>query len=165
MRSLLIKSGAYRDTEPKMPMTTKITLARTARGLARTLLVLCAFSGVAHANAFTKIFSDDEPKYVTAPPAPKSQSDEDVRNKSDGCQTCHTTTDSKSMHMAPAVKLGCTDCHGGDANVRLIEGVERGSGDYLKAQEKAHVLPRFPDEWNYPSSANPRRTYTLLNKE
>ena len=60
-----------------MPMTKKMTLAPTARGLARTLLVLCAFSGVAHANAFTKIFSDDEPKYVTAPPAPKSQSDED----------------------------------------------------------------------------------------
>ena len=28
---------------------------------------------------------------------------------------------------------------------------------------RAHVLPRYPDRW--PSSANPKRTYTLLNKE
>ena len=27
------------------------------------------------------------------------------------------------------------------------------------------MLPRFPDAWHYPSSANPERTYTLLNKE
>src|SRR5688500_3250350 len=100
-----------------MPMTTKKTLARGATGVARTLFVLCAFSGVATANPLSKVFGgDDEPKYVTAPPAPKSQSDEDVRLKSEGCQSCHTQTDSKSMHMAPAVKLGCTDCHGGDAN-------------------------------------------------
>jgi hypothetical protein len=98
-------------------MTKKRTLAQVARGLARALFVLCALSGVAHANPLTKIFSgDDEPKYVTAPPAPKSQSDDDVRAKSDGCQSCHTQTDSKSMHMAPSVKLGCTDCHGGDAS-------------------------------------------------
>ena len=108
-----------------MPMTTKTTLARVARGLARTLFVLCAFSGAAHANAFTKIFSDDEPKYVTAPPAPKSQSDEDVLAKTAGCQSCHAKTESKTMHMNPAVQLGCTDCHGGNATVSVTAGVER----------------------------------------
>src|SRR5689334_22161936 len=119
-----------------MPMTTKTTLAQVACGVARALLILFACSGVAHATIFNKIFGPDQPKYVTAPPAPKSQSDDDVRAKSDGCQSCHTQTDSKSMHTAKAVKLGCTDCHGGDAKVTLTEGVERGSADYLKAQEK-----------------------------
>ena len=34
-----------------------------------------------------------ERKYVTAPPAPASQSDEAVQAKSAGCLTCHTQTD------------------------------------------------------------------------
>lgn len=104
-------------------------------------------------------------QYITAPPAPVSQSDEAVLTKSAGCQTCHTQTDAPSMHANPAVKLGCTDCHGGDSSVRIGSGVVRGSDSYFKAQEAAHVLPRFPEEWNYPSSANPQRTYTLLNRE
>src|SRR3546814_12904250 len=35
----------------------------------------------------------------------------------------------------------------------------------LAARDKAHVLPRYPESWHYPSSANPKRTYTLLNRE
>src|SRR5688500_2185072 len=101
-----------------MALMTRTTLGQVASGVARTLFVLFAFSGVAHATVCTKLFAgSDEPKYVTAPPAPKSQSDDDVNAKSSGCQSCHTQTDSKSMHKAPSVKLGCTDCHGGDANV------------------------------------------------
>jgi hypothetical protein len=106
-----------------------------------------------------------ERSYVTAPPAPANQSAESVTAKSGGCLTCHTQTDSNSMHTNPAVKLGCTDCHGGDATVRLLGGSPRGSSGYMKAQEAAHVLPRYPDAWQYPSSANPPRTYTLLNRE
>ena len=53
------------------------------------------------------------------------------------------------MHVSPAVHLGCTDCHGGNADVT----------DKLQA----HVHPRYPSFW--PSSANPPRTYTLLNRE
>ena len=30
---------------------------------------------------------------------------------------------------------------------------------------RPHVLPRFPNAWHWPSSANPRASYTLLNKE
>jgi hypothetical protein len=124
------------------------------------LLALLAFGGAAHAGLF-----NEQRKYITAPPAPKSQSDEQVRQKSEGCQTCHTQTDQPTMHTNPAVKLGCTDCHGGDASVRLAGGIPRGSDAYMKQQERAHVLPRFPKEWNYPSSANPERSYTLLNRE
>jgi len=106
-----------------------------------------------------------ERKYVTAPASPASQTDESVQTKSAGCLTCHTQTDATTMHLNPAVKLGCTDCHGGNSSVRLTGGAQRGSDAYTKAFESAHVLPRFPKSWHYPSSANPERTYTLLNRE
>jgi hypothetical protein len=104
-----------------------------------------------------------ERSYHTAPPSPQSQSMADVEQKSGGCRSCHTQTDRWSMHTSPAVKLGCTDCHGGDASIGVPDGSARQSEAYVAAMEKAHVLPRFPSEW--PSSANPERTYTLLNRE
>lgn len=73
------------------------------------------------------------------PPAPESQSDADVQAKSAGCLKCHTQTDAPSMHASPAVKLGCTDCHGGNASE--------------EEKEKAHVLPH--NEHFFHSSANP----------
>jgi outer membrane protein OmpA-like peptidoglycan-associated protein len=103
--------------------------------------------------------------YVTAPSAPAAQSPEEVAAKSAGCSSCHTQTDNASMHPNAAVNLGCTDCHGGNAAVTLSPGVARGTAAYMKAQESAHVLPRYPSQWHYPSSANPERTYTLLNRE
>lgn len=106
-----------------------------------------------------------ERHYVTAPSSPSSQTDDAVQAKSAGCVSCHTQTDASTMHMNPAVKLGCTDCHGGDSNIRVASGTQRGSSDYTKAFESAHVLPRFPESWHYPSSANPERSYTLLNRE
>jgi hypothetical protein len=109
-----------------------------------------------------------ERKYVTAPHAPASQTPEQAQTKSAGCVTCHQESDAKTMHMNPAVQLGCADCHGGNASVRLTTlrgGVPKDSPDYRYLMEQAHVLPRFPKEWKYPSSANPPRTYTLLNRE
>lgn len=106
-----------------------------------------------------------ERHYVTAPSAPVSQTEEAVQAKSAGCMSCHTRTDATTMHTNPAVRLGCADCHGGDAAIRLEQGAQRGSAAYTKAMESAHVLPRFPDAWHYPSSANPQRTYSLLNRE
>src|SRR3979411_824385 len=46
------------------------------------------------------------------------QSQDDVDAKSAGCQSCHTATDSASMHKSPAVRIGCTDCPGGGSTVR-----------------------------------------------
>ena len=54
--------------------------------------------------------------YRFTPPAPREQSEADVSAKSEGCYSCHTRTDQPSMHATPAVRLGCTDCHGGDAS-------------------------------------------------
>jgi hypothetical protein len=53
------------------------------------------------------------------------------------------------MHASPAVKLACTDCHGGDG-----AATTKGEG---------HVAPRNPAIWK--SSANPPRSYTALLDE
>ncbi|MEJ7927147.1 hypothetical protein WG908_10325 [Sphingobium sp. AN641] len=103
--------------------------------------------------------------YITAPPAPMSQTAEQVAAKSSGCTSCHAQTDEPSMHATPAVMLGCTDCHGGDANVRGDPAHGFTDPTYVAARDRAHVLPTYPASWHYPSSANPARTYALLNKE
>jgi len=97
--------------------------------------------------------------YVTAPPAPARQSAHDVEAKSAGCISCHSASDAASMHVSTAVSLGCTDCHGGDSSV-FATGREDAA-----ARERAHVLPRYPAAWHYPSAANPAGSYTLLNRE
>ena len=106
-----------------------------------------------------------ERTYVTAPPAPRGQSEESVRQKSTGCVSCHAASDAKTMHLNPAVKIACTDCHGGNSSVQVQAGAKRASDSYRKTLDAAHVMPRYPASWHYPSSANPARTYTLLNRE
>ncbi len=103
--------------------------------------------------------------YLDTPPAPMSQTAAMVAQKSEGCYSCHTRTDVPSMHESSAVKLGCTDCHGG--NSTIVGDPSHGFEDaaYVKARDQAHVLPRLPNSWHYPDSANPKRSYTLLNKE
>jgi len=72
---------------------------------------------------------------------------DDVANKSQGCLTCHRGTE--NMHESPVVKLGCTDCHGGNPLAKTLD--------------MAHVKPTFSDVWK--SSANPKRSFTVLNEE
>ena len=75
------------------------------------------------------------------------QTMEDVEQKSYGCVSCHVgATD---MHNTKTVRLGCTDCHGGNAD--------------CFDKESAHIAPCYPHAWT--SSANPIRSYTLLNRE
>ena len=102
---------------------------------------------------------------VIAPPAPQRQSLAEMNAKSEGCNTCHVTTDAPTMHLSSAVRLGCTDCHGGDAEVRGNSELPHDHPDYVAARDRAHVLPKYPDSWHFPSSANPKRSYALLNKE
>jgi hypothetical protein len=106
-----------------------------------------------------------ERHYVTAPAAPRSQDAEQVARQNEGCLSCHTSTDSYNMHNNPAIQLSCSDCHGGDTSVKRAESTAPGSSQFAELRDRAHVLPRFPDSWNFPSSANPKRTYTLLNRE
>jgi hypothetical protein len=109
-----------------------------------------------------------ERSYAMAPPAPKTQNDIDARKKSDGCMSCHTTGDRHTMHANPGVVLGCADCHGGNASVFRAAGGAK--DDFHRpadqaAMAQAHVLPRDTAFWKTPSSANPERSYTRLNKE
>jgi hypothetical protein len=74
----------------------------------------------------------------------------EAMHKSRGCLECHTGIDTHSMHTSPNVVLGCTDCHGGNANSGLL-------------LRQAHVQPRNPVFWQ--SSANPSESSVLLNHE
>lgn len=80
-------------------------------------------------------------------PAPESQTGDDVSRKSWSCVQCHRGA--SDMHASESVKLGCIDCHGGDAQCLEKNG--------------AHVMPDFPQAWT--SAGNPVRSYTLLNHE
>lgn len=71
-------------------------------------------------------------------------------------------TDAPSMHTNPAVQIGCTDCHGGNSEIRADKLV-KGQSDYEVAKKAAHIAPKFPENW--PSSANPEESYTSLLKE
>ena len=103
--------------------------------------------------------------YAPQPPAPERQAVAQAQTKSEGCMTCHTASDHRTMHVNPAVILGCTDCHGGDAHVPKPTGSDAQDAGYRAAVAAAHVLPRDPLQWRYPSSANPPDSYTLLNRE
>lgn len=137
--------------------------------------------------------------YPHYPAAPAQQNPEDAEIKSTGCMSCHSQTDAYNMHSNDGINLGCTDCHGGNAEIFKPQGFAdngRSVGDapshgqsshseedhtkaghdkekahksypteYQAALDQAHVQPLYPDAWHYPSSANPERTYTLLNKE
>ena len=67
------------------------------------------------------------------------------------------------MHATGTVRLGCTDCHGGDASVIVSAGAAIGTPPYIEAERRAHPQPRFPQ--NARSSANPVRAYTGWLKE
>lgn len=136
----------------------------------RTLLALLIVICAALALPVAILHASDAEKpvarvYAPTPPAPMSQTVGQVAAKSDGCYSCHTKTDEPSMHATPTVMLGCTDCHGGNAAVRGDPALGFDDPSYVMAREKAHVLPRYPESWHYPSSANPKRSYTLLNRE
>ncbi|BBB13943.1 LVIVD repeat protein precursor [Sphingopyxis sp. FD7] len=129
-------------------------------------VTLCAAFGASVGRAA----EEEKPlkiSYRFTPPAPREQSDADVAAKSAGCYSCHTQTDQPSMHATPAVKLGCTDCHGGDSTSPAAFGKpELGyKNPYnIAAMKVAHPQPTLPGAW-HDSSANPVRSYTLLNKE
>jgi hypothetical protein len=105
-----------------------------------------------------------ERTYQASPAAPLLQTAAEADRKSEGCRSCHSETDQATMHASPAVVLGCTDCHGGDASI-VRQDATPGSDDYQARRDRAHLLPRYPKSWAFPSSANPERSYTLLNRE
>lgn len=134
------------------------------RWLAPLLLALGLLAGPAAlpASSGEKPVTRVYPRFAAAP-AYQDQASADA--KSFGCVSCHTASDQKTMHASPAVVLGCVDCHGGDASVTGDARLTATDPKYVAARDRAHVLPRYPHAWNFPSSANPQRSYTLLNRE
>ncbi|MEI6653518.1 MAG: hypothetical protein WCP45_02015 [Verrucomicrobiota bacterium] len=76
------------------------------------------------------------------------QSKAAVSLKSRGCIACHKN--SNDPHASEFVRLGCTDCHGGDPTPGLT-------------MRQAHPTPRNPVFFE--SSANPSASDVLLNHE
>ncbi|MGA9496753.1 MAG: hypothetical protein WBV41_12920 [Terriglobales bacterium] len=94
---------------------------------------------------------------------------EEAQQRSIGCVSCHNPMDSATMHTTGTVRLGCTDCHGGNAQITLPAGVSRDQGQHERSAQyqqlikQAHPRPRFAeDAW---TSANPVRAYTQWLKE
>jgi hypothetical protein len=142
----------------------RINLARIA--LVGAALACAALIGTSQLGAAEKVKAvARDYSLVRAGPAPQNQEWAAAEAKSAGCATCHTQSDAHTMHRSPAVVLGCVDCHGGNASIRGDAALAHDDPAYVAARDAAHVLPRYPDAWHWPSSANPRRTYTLLNQE
>ncbi|HZF96250.1 MAG TPA: hypothetical protein VEZ20_15410 [Allosphingosinicella sp.] len=136
-------------------------------------LVLAAAGLVAAAAVGTSAGASEKEKAVArdyslvrAAPAPRTQDPAAAEAQSAGCVSCHTGSDSHTMHRTPAVVLGCVDCHGGNPRITAPAGRHAANDPaYVAARDRAHVLPRYPGAWHFPSSANPRQSYTLLNIE
>ena len=144
----------------KSTTNTKVYLAGSILALA--ILAMMPLIGVSSEEYLT------QREYTMAPAAPKTQTESQAQQKSIGCMTCHTSTDRHTMHANPGVIIGCADCHGGNANVKVTKAISTGdhkSAAYRKAMKEAHILPRDEKFWNYPSSASPQASYTRLNKE
>ncbi len=88
---------------------------------------------------------------------------EEAQQRSSGCVTCHNPMDSPSMHTTGTVRLGCTDCHGGNAQISLPASVSLDSPQYQDTMRQAHPRPHFAE--NAYNSANPVRAYTSWLKE
>src|SRR5882672_5161923 len=91
------------------------------------------------------------------------QSQADADRKSTGCLTCHTSTDSRTMHETDTVRLGCTDCHGGNSEASIPAGTSENSAEYVQVKSQGHPQPRDPKGSH--SSANPERAYTSWLQE
>src|SRR4051812_19243355 len=87
---------------------------------------------------------------------------ESVAARNTGCMSCHTQTDSASMHPTNTVHIACVDCHGGNNEIQLTQGAVASSKEYLDAKNKAHVLPR---EIILNNGAAPVRAYANWLKE
>lgn len=128
----------------------------TQKRLLKLLLLLGSFC----AYAFTSLA--DGPTHPSGSKGGQlfGMSADEAAPRSAGCLDCHRGIE--DIHNGTVI-LGCIDCHGGDPGARLSQGAAAGSAAYNEAKSKAHIQPRFPDEWR--AAANPERSYTLLNRE
>ncbi len=88
-----------------------------------------------------------------------TQSQAEADRKSTGCVTCHVSTDEPTMHPTGTVRLGCVDCHGGDATASLPAGAATDSASYQQVKNRAHPQPR-----NSVFSRNPEGAERVFTK-
>jgi hypothetical protein len=168
-----------------------ITISRlwsreSKRALQKLLLVIatiCLVAAVAWTRPSREVFAqqlDSAKRELLAPAAlrePSSQSPEPLRIKlrptirtetaeqaklaSVGCMSCHSGIEHPNMHAEDTVILGCTDCHGGDADV-TTKWV-KGKKEYAEDEYKAHVQPRFAED--AAQGGHPARPYVHWLKE
>lgn len=154
-----------------MGMRWKRKATRYGLALLLSSSVICVYGMLA--ASFTSRAARQETSAQTPPSASSTnenpsqslrlnQSQQEADDKSAGCQSCHTSTDSKTMHLTNTVRLGCTDCHGGDATVRVGSDLPQNATEYQEAKKKAHPAPKVLANGN---AANPVRAYTNWLKE
>ena len=94
------------------------------------------------------------------------QTQDQAMAKSEGCLSCHLGVE--KAHASRAVKLGCTDCHGGDAGPSVADGTSPNPSP-ISTPSARHIPAALPEAWSDEqgrrSAANPVRSYTLLNRE
>src|SRR5439155_631510 len=97
-----------------------------------------------------------------APATLSSQSREDADRKSAGCMSCHTETDQRTMHRSTSVRLGCVDCHGGNAGVkggaRMVKAVPPPTPEETRDKGVLPWLVPFP-RWELSQTGNPFRVF------
>ena len=144
-----------------------ILLVRFRVAIAAALLAVIAGSSFAPQLIAAEGEKPVKRSYAFYSPAPRDRTPEDMARMNAGCVACHTASDAPTMHRSEAVTLSCIDCHGG--NVTPADAVDpnwpHDDARYVAVRDKAHVLPQYPKSWHWPSSANPKQSYALLNKE
>ncbi len=112
----------------------------------------CQDTGTTYGSLFGPPIAAADSSAVSGAAIPKAnkvdQSKAAVMQKSRGCISCHEN--SHDPHASEFVRLGCTDCHGGDPTPGLT-------------MRQAHPAPRNPVFFE--SSANPSSSDVLLNHE
>jgi hypothetical protein len=157
---------AGRETNWKIWDRIKASCGKERRNGVALVLALLALSAIGPAlGAVEKVEAPMARQYVAAPAAIQGETAAQAATQSVGCLRCHTASEAPTMHATDAVQLGCADCHGGDATPRAPVGAKKSDRGYAQWRDAAHVLPRYPRAWGYPSAAKPQRSYTLLNRE
>jgi hypothetical protein len=96
-------------------------------------------------------------------PSLLTQTQGEADAKSAGCISCHISVDEPTMHPTRTVRLGCTDCHGGDASAGIAAGTAKDSAKYNQVKMMAHPQPRDPIFAR--GLANAPRAYTAWLRE
>ena len=94
---------------------------------------------------------------------PFGETNSEADRQSAGCVSCHGLTEASSMHPTGSFRIGCADCHGGDASVPRPAGSAIGGAGYQDAKRAAHPSASRPNL--FPTSANPVRPFTAWLKE